>query len=205
MSGCIVHLSPFFHFCTWDWQLFRPYRVTAVASQKHRRANWSTVPPCSVRELFAASKLKNGLQQPKMHQTRRQIIGLFSNCPLPLSTATFSFQRCPAPSANKHISSQIGFSTQSPDSCCSQGSVKAGGTWVPDTYQRAQQEAVKSFYSHNGWVALDSLQRAGIPVDRASVEETIVGGTLLDTTIVSPGVLAQADMGLQEVASSGTW
>eukprot|EP00803_Ostreobium_quekettii_P004714 evm.model.scf_1673.1 EVM.evm.TU.scf_1673.1 scf_1673:10433-21504(-) len=85
------------------------------------------------------------------------------------------------------------------------GSLKVGGSWVPDIHQRAQRGALKSFYNHNGWVALDSMQRAGIATDASSVEDAFPGSITLDSTVVAPGVLAQVDMAIQEVASTGTW
>ncbi|GMH33262.1 hypothetical protein BSKO_01096 [Bryopsis sp. KO-2023] len=85
------------------------------------------------------------------------------------------------------------------------GQLRSGGQWIPAIYVRAQQEAVRSFYNQNGWIALETIRRLGTASEDAFIKEHFPESTKLHAVLISSGLIAQVDAEIKEAATSKTW
>lgn len=85
------------------------------------------------------------------------------------------------------------------------GKLAAGGTWVPASYARSQQDFVRSFYRQNGYVSYDMATKYGMTNPTQHLRGEFPDGQALATVFASPAVAHQVEASVEEAVHSGTW
>ncbi|KAI3438673.1 hypothetical protein D9Q98_001094 [Chlorella vulgaris] len=96
------------------------------------------------------------------------------------------------------------------DELAAEGSIagkltSGGATWVPVSYVRSQQDAVRAFFQQNGYIGYDTVTRYGIPSARPFLAEHFPDGIALDSAYLSPAVVDQVEAAVEEALAAGGW
>ena len=85
------------------------------------------------------------------------------------------------------------------------GKLAAGGSWVPASFARSQQEFILSFFQQNGYVSYDMAAKYGVSNTAQFLSGTFPEGQSLSTAFVSPSVVHQIEAAVEEAIQSSTW
>jgi len=77
--------------------------------------------------------------------------------------------------------------------------------FVPAVFSHARQQWIESFYSQNGFIEYNTLERLQFTKPRAFLESRFSDGLALNSCFISSSILKQVDAVIADTISSGTW
>lgn len=92
------------------------------------------------------------------------------------------------------------------DAGAASGSLRQGtNSWSPAVYQTQQREGIAAFLSSNGFVTFDMVRKAGVAQPRPWLEAAHPNAVVLDSAVVAPALVQQANAALEEAVADAGW
>jgi hypothetical protein len=85
------------------------------------------------------------------------------------------------------------------------GKIASGGSFIPASFARSQQDFVRSFFQQNGYIAYDMATKNGVSNPAQYLKEAFPDGLALSSAYISPAVCHQVEAAVEEAVQSGSW
>jgi hypothetical protein len=85
------------------------------------------------------------------------------------------------------------------------GKIAAGGSYIPASFARSQQDFVRSFFQQNGYIAYDMATKNGVNNPAQYLAQAFPEGLALSSAFVAPTVSHQVEAAVEDAVQSGSW
>lgn len=85
------------------------------------------------------------------------------------------------------------------------GKIAAGGSFIPASFARSQQDFVRSFFQQNGYITYDMATKYGVSNPAQYFAQNFPDGVALSSAYISPAVSHQVEAVVEEAVQSGSW
>ncbi|KAG7667706.1 hypothetical protein Ndes2526B_g01898 [Nannochloris sp. 'desiccata'] len=85
------------------------------------------------------------------------------------------------------------------------GKIAAGGSFIPASFARSQQDFIRSFFQQNGYIAYDMAIKYGVSNPAQYFAQSFPDGVALSSAYVSPAMSHQVEAAVEEAVQSESW